>query len=157
VVPVLRGSPVRWATKRAAFVSLPLAVVVAGTTVLVAHGWSSGPLTLTAKVEQSDVSRMVTAKGVVSAVNTADINFEAGDYITDVDVKVGDKVKSGQKLGELGGGGFKRALAQAQQALTQQREALNTILDDYTVQGDYDTSLPGRALLIRVCGQRVFR
>jgi multidrug efflux pump subunit AcrA (membrane-fusion protein) len=136
---------------------LPLAVVVAGSTVLVAHGWSSGPLTLTAKVEQSDVSRMVTAKGVVSAVNTADLNFQDNDSISELDVKVGDKVKSGQKLGLLAGGPLRRALAQAQQALTQRREALNLILDDYTVQGAYDTSLPGRALLIRVCGQRVFR
>jgi multidrug efflux pump subunit AcrA (membrane-fusion protein) len=129
---------------------LPLAVaVIVGTTVLVAHGGSSRQLTLTAKVEQSDVSRMVTAKGVVSAVDTADLNFEAGDDISEVDVKVGDKVKSGQKLGQLGGGGLKRALAQAQQALTQQREALNEILSDYTVPGDYHASLPGSALLIR--------
>lgn len=94
-------------------------------------------MTLTAKVEQSDVSRMVTAKGVVSAVDTADLNFQAGDSISEVDVKVGDKVKSGQKLGQLSGGGLRRALAQAQQALAQQRAALNLLLDDYTVPGDY--------------------
>lgn len=134
---MLRHGPARWATKRTAFVSLPLAVlVVAGTTVVVANGWSSRPLTLTAKVERSDVSRMVTAKAVVSAVNTADLNFQNNDSISEVDVKVGDKVKSGQKLGQLAGGGLRRALAQSQQALAQQREALNEILDDYTVPGD---------------------
>jgi HlyD family secretion protein len=117
---------------------LPLAVaVIVGTTVLVAHSGTSAPLTLTAKVEQSDVSRMVTAKGVVSAVNTADLNFSYNDNISEVDVKVGDKVKSGQKLGQLGGAPLRQVLAQAQQALTQQREALNEILSDYTVPGDY--------------------
>ncbi|HEY1968191.1 MAG TPA: hypothetical protein VGH89_09605, partial [Pseudonocardia sp.] len=90
---------------------------------------------------------MVTAKGVVSAVNTADLNFQAGDTISEVDVKVGDKVKSGQKFGQLGGGGLRRTLAQAQQALTQQREALNLILDDYTVQGAYDTWQRAKALV----------
>ena len=133
---MFRGTQQRWAVKRAAFIALPLAVlVIVGTTVLVAHRRSPS-LTLTAKVTEGPVSRMVTAKGVVSANKTANLNFKAANTIHVVNVKVGDKVKKGQKLGEEDDGGLRRATLQAQQALSQQQAALNLILNDYTVPAD---------------------
>jgi HlyD family secretion protein len=123
--------------RRAAAVSLPLtAVLVAGTTFLVMH--RSGPeMTLTAKVDQGPVSRMVTAKGAVSAASTADLNFQVGvSNVHEVDVKVGDHVKKGQKLAELDDGGLRRAILQAQQALAQQQAALVQLLHDYTPEAD---------------------
>jgi HlyD family secretion protein len=136
VVEVFRGTQERRAVRRAAFVSLPLvAAVIVGTTVLVAHGSSHRDLTLTAKVEEGQVSKMLTSKGVVSAAKTANLNFKAANTIHLVDVKVGDKVKKGQKVAEQDNGGLRRAVLQAQQALAQQQAALDLILNDVNPQG----------------------
>jgi HlyD family secretion protein len=139
VVEVFRGTQERRAVKRAAFVSLPLvALVIVGTTLLVAHSPADRDLTLTAKVEEGQVSKMLTAKGVISAAKTADLSFKAANYIHSVDVKIGDKVKKGQKVGEEDNGSLRRAVLQAQQALAQQQAALNLILNDYTVQANFN-------------------
>jgi multidrug efflux pump subunit AcrA (membrane-fusion protein) len=123
--------------KRAACVSMPVAIaVIVGTTFLVMHG-SEPAMTLTAKVDQGPVSRMFTAKGVVSAADTADLNFQSGlSNVHEVDVKVGDSVKRGQKLAELDDGGLRRGILQAQQALAQQQAALNQLLRDFTPEAD---------------------
>jgi multidrug efflux pump subunit AcrA (membrane-fusion protein) len=123
--------------RRAASVSLPLAaVMIVGTTLLVTHH-AAPAMTLTAKVTQGSVSNLATAKGVVSAASTADLNFQVGvSNIHEIDVKVGDHVKKGDKLAELDDGGLRRAILQAQQALAQQQAALNQLLGDYTPEGD---------------------
>jgi HlyD family secretion protein len=92
-------------------------------------------MTLTAKVEEGQVSKMVTAKGVVSAAKTANLNFKTANTIHVVDVKVDDKVKKGQELGELDNGSLRRALLQSQQVLAQQQAALNLILYDVNPDG----------------------
>jgi multidrug efflux pump subunit AcrA (membrane-fusion protein) len=136
VVEVLRGNQEQRAVKRAAFVVLPLVTaVIVGTTVLVAHGSGDQELTLSAKVEEGQVSKMLTAKGVVSAATTANLNFQLASAIRVIDVKVGDKVKKGQKLGEQNNGARRRAVLQAQQALAQQQAALDLLLNDVNPRG----------------------
>jgi HlyD family secretion protein len=123
---------------RAAYISIPVvALVIVGTTLLVARGPADRDLTLTAQVEQGQVSKMLTGKGVISAAKTADLNFKAANYIHSVDVQIGDKVKKGQKVAEEDNGGLRRAVLQSQQALAQQQAALNLILNDYTVPADF--------------------
>ncbi|MBV9313544.1 MAG: efflux RND transporter periplasmic adaptor subunit [Pseudonocardia sp.] len=135
VVEVFRGTEKRWAVKRAAFVSLPLATAVVVASVVAMQGSSEWPMTLTAKVEEGQVSRMVTGKGSVSAAKTANLNFRAANNIRVVDVKIGDRVKKGQKLGEEENGGLRRAVLQTQQILAQQQAALDLILRDVNPEG----------------------
>jgi HlyD family secretion protein len=66
------------------------------------------------------------------------LNFKAANYIHSVDVKIGDKVKKNQKVGEEDNGGLRRAVLQSQQALAQSQAALNLILNDYTVPANYN-------------------
>jgi HlyD family secretion protein len=139
VVDVMRGTQERRAVKRAAFISLPLvALVIVGTTVLVTNRPTDRELTLTAKVEEGQVSKMLSGKGVISAAKTANLSFKAANYIHSVDVKIGDKVKKGQKVGEEDNGTLRRSVLQAQQSLAQQQAALNLILNDYTVKANYN-------------------
>ena len=137
MVEVLGGGHGRWAVRRSALVSLSVtAVVIVGATFLVVtRGTGERPMTLTAKVDEGSVSRMITAKGVVSAAQTADLSFQAANWVHVVDVKVGDKVKKGQKLAELDTGGARRAMLTAQETVTQQQAALDLILNDVNPRG----------------------
>lgn len=111
-----------------------LVALVAGATVVVVK--SQGPeLTLTAQVTEGSVSKMITAKGVASAAKSANLSFKRGDNISSIDVKVGDKVKKGQKLGELGTGSVRQAVLSAQGTLIQQQAALDLILNDVNPTG----------------------
>ncbi|MBB6374700.1 multidrug efflux pump subunit AcrA (membrane-fusion protein) [Pseudonocardia eucalypti] len=92
-------------------------------------------MTLTSSVREGQVSNMVTAKGAVSAAKSANLTFNRGGNVKSIDVKVGDKVKKGQKVAELGNGGAKRAVLQAQQTLAQQQAALDIILNDVNPDG----------------------
>ena len=123
--------------KRSALISLPLtALMITGTTLLVvAHGPGGRPMTLTAKVDEGQVSTMVPARGVVSAAHTANLSFQSANTVRIVDVQVGEKVKKGQKLAELNTGGARRAILQAQGSLAQQQAALDLILNDVNAQG----------------------
>jgi HlyD family secretion protein len=134
---VLRDGQGRWAVKRSALISLPLtALVIVGATLLVvAHGSGGRAVTLTAKVDEGPVSAMVKARGVVSAAKTANLSFQSANTVRVVDVKVGYKVKKGQKLAELNTGGARRAVLQAQGSLAQQQAALDLILNDVNAQG----------------------
>jgi HlyD family secretion protein len=123
--------------KRSALISLPLtALMITGTTLLVvAHGPGGRPMTLTAKVDEGQVSTMVPARGVVSAAKTANLSFQTSNTVSVVNVEVGEKVKKGQKLAELKTGGARRAILQAQGSLAQQQAALDLILNDVNAQG----------------------
>jgi hypothetical protein len=81
VASVLQRSPVRWLTRRAAFVSLPLAVlVIVGTTVLVAHSGSSQPLTLTAHRSQCPTHTQTLPRNSATArANTRTSSTSKGD------------------------------------------------------------------------------
>jgi HlyD family secretion protein len=111
-----------------------LVALVAGATVVVAN--SRGPeLTLVSEVTEGSVSTMITAKGVAAAAKTANLSFKTNNTIKTIDVKVGDKVKKGQKLGELDNTSLKQALLTAQGTLVQQQAALDLILNDVNPQG----------------------
>lgn len=129
------GTSGRWAVKRAAFVSVPLVVLVSAGALVAVHGAYDAPMTLTSSVREGQVSNMVTAKGSVSAAKSANLTFNRGGNVKSIDVKVGDKVKKGQKVAELGNGGAKRAVLQAQQALAQQQANLDIILNDVNPDG----------------------
>lgn len=129
------GTSGRWAVKRAVFVSVPLVVLVSAGALVAVHGAYDAPMTLTSSVREGRVSNMVTAKGAVSAAKSANLTFNRGGNVKSIDVKVGDKVKKGQKVAELGNGGAKRAVLQAQQTLAQQQAALDIILNDVNPDG----------------------
>lgn len=123
------------ATRRNALVAAPLALLVAGATVAVVRSDPGPALTLAAEVTEGSVNKMITSKGVVSAAKTANIGFKTANSVTVVDVKVGDTVKKGQKLGQLDAGSAQRALLVAQGTLTQTQAALDLILNDVNPDG----------------------
>jgi multidrug efflux pump subunit AcrA (membrane-fusion protein) len=122
-------------TRRNALVAAPLALLVAGATVAVVRSDPGPELTLAAQVTEGSVNKMITSKGVVSAAKTANIGFKAANSVKTVDVKVGDKVKKGQKLGEQDNGGARFALLVASGTLSQQQAALDQILNDVNPAG----------------------
>ena len=111
-----------------------LVALVAGATTVVVH--SQGPeLTLVSQVTEDSVSTMVTAKGVAAAANSANLSFKRGDNISKIYVKVGDKVKKNQLLGELGTTSVRQALLTAEGTWIQQQAALDLILNDVNPLG----------------------
>ena len=75
-----------------------------GFTVLHDSGSSASVTRTTAVVTRGTVSQSVTASGNVSALTSLDINFDSGvssNLITEVSVKVGDKVIKGQVLAKV--------------------------------------------------------
>jgi len=59
------------------------------------------PTPPTVSVTQCDVDQTVTAPGNLVNVNQADVNMPTDGRISTVNVRVGDKVRAGQRLAEL--------------------------------------------------------
>jgi multidrug efflux pump subunit AcrA (membrane-fusion protein) len=116
-------------------VAAPLALLVAGAATVVVLSDPDPALTLTAQVTEGQVNKMVTARGTVSAAKTANLSFKAANTVKTVDVKVGDKVRKGQKLGEEDNSSARFALLVAQGTLAAQQAALDLILNDVNPQG----------------------
>jgi multidrug efflux pump subunit AcrA (membrane-fusion protein) len=75
----------------------------------------------TATVTRGTVAQSVTATGNVSALTSIDVNFDSGvssNLVTEIDVKVGDKVTKGQVLAKVDDHALQNALASAQASLT---------------------------------------
>lgn len=75
-----------------------------GYTVLHDAGSSASVTRTTAVVTRGTVSQSVTASGNVSALTSLDINFDSGvssNLVTEVSMKVGDKVTKGQVLAKV--------------------------------------------------------
>lgn len=134
-VPSQIGERISGLPKRNALIAGgTLVALVAGATVVVVK--SQGPeLTLVSEVTEDSVSTMVTSKGVAAAANSANLSFKRGDNISKIYVKVGDKVKKNQLLGELGTTSVRQALLSAEGTWIQQQAALDLILNDVNPAG----------------------
>jgi multidrug efflux pump subunit AcrA (membrane-fusion protein) len=102
-----------------------LLVVVAGAgfggyRALDSSGSSSTVTRTTATVTKGTVAQSVSATGNISALTSVDINFDSGvssNLVTEIDVKVGDKVTKGQVLAKVDDKTVQNALASAQASL----------------------------------------
>ncbi|MFI1990296.1 efflux RND transporter periplasmic adaptor subunit [Actinoplanes sp. NPDC020271] len=89
----------------------------------------------TVSVQQGTVTKTVTASGTVESASTASASFETSGTVTEIDVKIGDKVKKGQVLAKVDPAAAKRTLAEAQANL----DAANDSLDRAETAGSDTT------------------
>lgn len=102
-----------------------LAVAVAGAgfggyTALHDSGAGASVTRTTATVARGNVTQSVSASGNVAALSSVDVNFDSGvssNLVTEIDVKVGDKVKKGQVLAKIDDRVLQNNLAAAQASL----------------------------------------
>jgi len=91
-----------------------------GYTVLHDSGSSSSVTRTTATVARGTVAQSVTATGNVSALTSLDVNFDSGvssNLVTEINVKVGDKVTKGQVLAKVDDRVLQNSLAAAKASL----------------------------------------
>ena len=108
-------------SKKSIFINSALCVVVAGIGFggwTVVHGdASASATTLTAStVQRGSVQTSVTATGNLSAITQLDVSFDtsvASQLVTEIMVKVGDKVTKGQPLAKVNDAAVVSALASA--------------------------------------------
>ncbi|MCL4395767.1 MAG: HlyD family efflux transporter periplasmic adaptor subunit [Chloroflexi bacterium] len=117
-----------------------IVVAVAGVVVYrsLAKTDASVNLTRTATVEVGDVHPAITATGNVSPAAQTLANFQSSGKLIEVNVKAGDVVTAGQKLGKIDPYDLDRAVGQAQQNLEtakiKRQQALGN--DDANIQSN---------------------
>jgi macrolide-specific efflux system membrane fusion protein len=80
-------------------------------------------------VQQGTVTASVTADGSLESADTASAGFVTGGTVTDIAVRVGDKVKKGQVLAKVDPAAAKRTLAAAEADLDAARDAVGRAQD----------------------------
>ena len=83
-------------------------------------GSTSSVTRTTATVTRGTVAQTVTATGNISALTSLDVNFDSGvstNLVTEIDVKVGDKVTKGQVLAKVDDRVVQNSLAAARASL----------------------------------------
>ncbi|MDQ7093405.1 efflux RND transporter periplasmic adaptor subunit [Desulfosporosinus sp. PR] len=88
---------------------------------------ASTPSYITGNVRIGTVEKSVSATGTIQALNQYDLSSSSGGKITEIDVKVGDQVKSGQVLAKLDPTQAQQQVTQDQNALTQAQLKLNQL------------------------------
>ena len=83
----------------------------------------------TVAARQGTVTKTVTADGSVAAASTASATFTTGGTVTEIAVKVGDKVKKGQTLAKVDPAAAERTLDTAQADLDAAQDALDRAED----------------------------
>lgn len=91
--------------------------------------------TRTVAVTQGTVTASATADGTVQSASTATADFATSGTVTQIDVKVGDKVKKGQVLAKVDPAAAQRTLDRAEADLDAAQDALDRAED-----ADEDTS-----------------
>lgn len=116
---------------------LVAAVALVGTVGIgvVACSAAQAPAPITAKVERASVSMGVSAPGSLSSLTEQNLGFAKGGQITQLFVKVGDKVEAGQPLAAIDDFPAKQVLAQQQAQLAAQQAALDKITSSPVVEG----------------------
>lgn len=109
-----------------------IAVMVSGLAVACS---SAPPVSPTVQVSRGTVATKVEAAGALTAVTSENLGFPKGAQLTEVDVRVGDKVQPGQVLAKIDNFAFQQALAQQQAALNQQQAQLDKIVNGTSVSG----------------------
>jgi len=82
---------------------------------------------LTGMVRTGTVEKAVSATGTIQPINQYTLSSSSGGKITEIDVKIGDQVKSGQVLAKLDPTQAQQQVTQAQNALTQAQLKLNQL------------------------------
>jgi HlyD family secretion protein len=93
----------------------------------------------TASVERAAVTTGVSAVGSLSSVSKQNLGFPKGGQLTNVFVKVGDKVTAGQVLATVDDFAFQQQLHQLQGQLQSQQAMLNQLINSPAVDGAKDT------------------
>ncbi|MGH3779503.1 MAG: HlyD family efflux transporter periplasmic adaptor subunit [Pseudonocardiaceae bacterium] len=89
----------------------------------------------TGRVERGAVVTKVSASGSLSAIREQNLGFPKGAQLTQLMVKVGDRVTAGQMVAKEDDFGFRQVLNQLQGQLNSQRALFGKFVADPTVQG----------------------
>ena len=89
----------------------------------------------TARVDRGDVIKSVKASGSIVAVGEQKLGFPDSGKITEVLVKVGDRVEPGQVLARLDDFALRQTLAQRRATLDEQQAVLGRVTGDPSVGG----------------------
>jgi macrolide-specific efflux system membrane fusion protein len=92
------------------------------------------PPTRTVTVEPGTVEATVTGTGTLVPTSQQNVDFLEPGQLTEVDVKVGDRVKAGQVLAKIDPAPYQAALQQAQGSLQQAQAQLDATLNGNAVQ-----------------------
>jgi HlyD family secretion protein len=92
------------------------------------------PTLRTAVVTRDTVRTVASETGTLVPVQQQNVNFRQAGQLTDVAVKVGDKVKAGQVLAKIDDRALQNALAQAQKRQQSDQSNLNATLTGNAVQ-----------------------
>lgn len=93
----------------------------------------------TGRVERGTVVTKVSASGSLSALKELNVGFPKGAKLTELSVKVGDRVIPGQVVAKEDDFGFRQILNQLQGQLNAQQALLDLAVNDTTAQGAHDT------------------
>jgi len=128
---------------------LVAAVALVGTVGIgvVACSAAQAPTPITAKVERATVSMGVSAPGSLSSLTEQNLGFAKGGQITQVFVKVGDKVQAGQQLATIDDFAAKQSLAQQQGQLAAQQATLDKLTSSPVVEGAENTLAQAQQVL----------
>lgn len=101
----------------------------------------------TGRVERGAVVTKVSASGSLAAVKEQNLGFPKGGKLTQVMVRVGDRVQSGQVLAQLDDFALRQTLNQLQGQLNSQQALFGKIVNATTVEGAQATLDQARQIL----------
>jgi len=101
----------------------------------------------TATVQRASVTSGVSATGSMTASSQQNMGFPNGGQLTNVFVKVGDRVEAGQVLATVDDFALRQALEQQQGALQTQQAELNRLINSPVVDGAKDSLSQAQEIL----------
>jgi HlyD family secretion protein len=101
----------------------------------------------TATVQRAAVTSGVSATGSMSAASQQNMGFPNGGQLTNVFVKVGDRVEPGQVLATIDDFALRQALEQQQGQLRSQQAALDRLINSPVAAGARDTLAQAQEIL----------
>jgi HlyD family secretion protein len=101
----------------------------------------------TATVQRAAVTSGVSATGSISAASQQNMGFPNGGQLTNVFVKVGDRVEPGQVLATVDDFALRQVLEQQQGQLRSQEAALNRLINSPVASGAKDTLSQAQEIL----------
>jgi HlyD family secretion protein len=101
----------------------------------------------TATVQRASVTSGVSATGSISAASQQNMGFPNGGQLTNVFVKVGDRVEPGQVLATVDDFALRQALEQQQGQLRSQQAALNRLINSPVASGAKDSLSQAQEIL----------
>ncbi|MEV6305301.1 biotin/lipoyl-binding protein [Actinoplanes sp. NPDC051861] len=102
----------------------------------------------TVAVQQGTVTKTATADGTLESASTASASFETSGTVTEIRVKVGDKVKKGQVLAKVDPAAANRALDAAEADLDAAQDALDRAEDAGSDTSDAENQVDSAELAV---------